>query len=171
MKKLILLSVVGLTCFTALGQSTTFKGRIIPEKEVPSEVLNSQLSNFKDVKVIRWKRQQSTGRKGNSIIRYVSFMREGKRPLSNARYSAEGEILFYSEYYSPRTIPNLLGPDLAKNFPDQRITGGVRIKLFKTEKEYYRVRLKKGSTVTYVFYDKEGNQVDRNKLPKDIDFR
>ena len=153
------------------GQTTKFEGKIISENEVPQQVIASQNANFGNKKVIRWKRQESTGRNGNSFTRYVSFMREGKRPLSNARYSLEGELIFYAEYYGSKNIPTMLATDLESNFSGYRITGGTHIKLYKTQKEYYRIRLKKGSTITYVFYDKFGNQVDRNKLPKDADFR
>ncbi|MEO0528262.1 MAG: hypothetical protein AAFZ89_13600, partial [Bacteroidota bacterium] len=61
--------------------------------------------------------------------------------------------------------------DLDANFSDYRVTGGTHIKLYKTQKEYYRVRLKKGALITYVFYDKNGAQVDRAKLPQDADFK
>mgnify|MGYP001791142428 FL=1 len=97
-------------------------------------------------------------------------MQEGKRPLSNARYTPSGVLIYYAGYYGPKTIPGFLLPDLESGFPGYRITGGTHIKLYQTQKEYYRIRLKKGSTITYVFYDKLGNQIDRNKLPKDAEF-
>ncbi|PRX56855.1 hypothetical protein [Flagellimonas meridianipacifica] len=171
MKRIVILSLVSLAFFAAIGQTTKFEGSIVSAEEIPEAVLSSQQANFGDKKVIRWKRQESTGRKGNSFTRYVSFMKEGKRPLSNARYSAEGEILYYSEYYGPKTIPGLLRPDLEENFSGSKVTGGVHIKLYKTKKEYYRIRLKKGSIVSYVYYDKNGGQVDRNQLPSDVDFQ
>ena len=170
MRKAILF--VTLLSFHALlsGQSNRFEGRVIPAEEVPASVLASQENNFTGKKVVRWRFQRSTGVKGNSIDRYVVTMKEGKRPLSNARYAPDGELIYYAEYYGLKTIPDFLVPDLRENFPGQRTTGGTHIKLYKTKKEYYRIRLKKGSTVTYVFYDKNGNQVDRNKLPADANF-
>ncbi len=171
MKRIAVLTCIGLMSLATMAQSTTFKGSIVLEDEVPDVVLSAQKSNFGDKKVVRWKKQTSTGRKGNSFTRYVSVMKEGKRPLSNARYSPEGEILYYAEYYGSKTIPTLLARDLNSNFSSYRITGGTHIKLYKTKKEYYRVRLKKGSMVTYVYYDKNGNQVDRNQLPSDADFQ
>lgn len=152
------------------AQTTTFEGSIIAESEVPLEVIASQAKNFEGKKVVRWKQQKSSGRKGNSFTRYVSVMKEGKRPLSNARYTPNGELLYYAEYYGSKNIPSFLLPDLRESFPGHRITGGTHIKLYQTQKEYYRIRLKQSSTVTYVFYDKNGNQVDRNRLPKDADF-
>ncbi|MEM1340185.1 MAG: hypothetical protein AAGF96_20685 [Bacteroidota bacterium] len=152
------------------GQSNQFEGRMVTEDEVPEEVLASHEDNFAGKKVVRWRFQRSTGANGTTLERYVVTMKEGKRPLSNARYTPDGELIFYAEYYGSKTIPGKLMPDLKENFPAHRITGGTHIKLYKTKKEYYRIRLKKGSTVTYVFYDKDGNQVDRNQLPADADF-
>ncbi len=170
MKNSVFLAIAGLTFLVSKGQTTTFEGRIISEEEVPEMVLNAQVNHFADAKIVRWKRQHSKGRVGNSFIRYVAVMKEGKRPLSNARYSSEGEILYYTEYYGHKSIPDFLRPDLQQNFAGHRATGGTHVRLYTTKKEYYRIRLKKGSTVTYVFYDKNGNQVDRNQLPKDTDF-
>lgn len=171
MKPLHLLLAALFTTSVLFGQTTKFEGRIVSENEVPKEVINSQIGNFGNKKVVRWKRQESIGRKGNRLLRYVSVMKEGKRPLSNARYAPDGELIFYAEYYGSKNIPELLRPDLESNFSGYRTTGGTHIKLYKTKKEYYRIRLKKGSTVTYVFYDKNGNQVDRNQLPADADFQ
>ncbi|MEM9363125.1 MAG: hypothetical protein AAGA43_10840 [Bacteroidota bacterium] len=151
-------------------QTTKFEGRIVTENEVPEEVIDSHTANFGNKKVIRWKKQESIGRKGNKLLRYVSVMKEGKRPLSNARYAPDGELIFYAEYYGSKNVPEFLLPDLKSSFSGYRITGGTHIKLYKTKKEYYRIRLKGGSTITYVFYDKNGNQVDRNTLPKDAEF-
>ncbi len=170
MKKIVLLGMTILFYTSILGQATKFEGRIIAPSEVPTQVMNAQKENFGAKKVVRWKRQQSTGRGGKTYLRFVSFMKEGKRPLSNARYSGEGDLLYYAEYYGSKNIPDFLRADLTQNFEGQRITGGTHIRLYKTKKEYYRIRLKNGSTVTYVFYDKNGNQIDRNKLPSDANF-
>ncbi|MEL6917559.1 MAG: hypothetical protein AAFO99_07490 [Bacteroidota bacterium] len=153
------------------GQSTTFEGQIIPVDRVPEEVVTTHETNFGGKKTLRWKYQKSKGRKGNSFTRYVAVMKEGKRPLSNARYSPDGTLIYYAEYYGTKTIPSLLRSDLDANFSDYRVTGGTHIKLYKTQKEYYRVRLKKEALITYVFYDKNGTQVDRAKLPQDADFK
>ena len=170
MKPIYLLGAALFFLCDLFGQSTTFKGPIISVGEVPSEVITAQNANFEGKKVVRWKSQESTGRQGNSFTRYISVMKEGKRPLSNARYTPSGVLIYYAEYYGPKTIPGFLLPDLESGFPGYRITGGTHIKLYQTQKEYYRIRLKKGSTITYVFYDKLGNQIDRNKLPKDAEF-
>ncbi|MEM1260651.1 MAG: hypothetical protein AAGH81_19155 [Bacteroidota bacterium] len=170
MKNVVFFTIASFTFLMGKGQPTTFDGRIISEGEVPEMVLNAQVDNFGDTKIVRWKRQRSSGPKGNSLTRCVAVMKEGKRPLSNARYSPAGEILYYAAYYGHKTIPDFLRPDLQEGFTGHRATGGTHIRLYKTKKEYYRIRLKKGSTVTYVFYDKNGNQVDRNKLPKDANF-
>ncbi|MEM6895088.1 MAG: hypothetical protein AAF554_15435 [Bacteroidota bacterium] len=170
MKRIYFLGMVLVLWGHISAQTTKFEGSIINASEVPSAVIASQAENFEGKKVVRWKRQNSKGRKGNSFTRYVSVMKEGKRPLSNARYTPSGELLYYAEYYGSKNIPAFLLPDLEASFPGYRITGGTHIRLYKTQKEYYRIRLKKTSTITYVFYDKNGNQVDRNKLPKDADF-
>ncbi len=152
------------------AQNASFEGRVINGEEVPEVVRATQDESFEDKKVVRWRYQKSTGAKGNSYERYIATMKEKKRPLSNARYAPDGELIYYAEYYGARTIPALLKPDLEKNFPNHRPTGGTHIKLYRTKKEYYRIRLKKGSTVTYVFYNRNGNQIDRNQLPSDAEF-
>ncbi|MEO0573441.1 MAG: hypothetical protein AAF039_17195 [Bacteroidota bacterium] len=170
MKKVVYFIMASFTFLIGKGQSTTFEGGIISQGEVPEMVLGSQVDNFGDTKVVRWKRQRSTGRKGNGLTRYIAVMKEGKRPLSNARYSPVGEILYYAEYYGHKTIPDFLSADLKQNFVGHKATGGTHIKLYRSKKEYYRIRLKKGSAITYVFYDENGNQVDRNQLPESANF-
>lgn len=171
MKRSTLIILLMLLSSTAMmAQSTVLEGRVIGQNDVPQAVVNRQTTQFPDAKVIKWKLQKATGVRGNSAERYVAVFKLGKRPLSNAKYKPDGTLLFFSEYYGPRTIPEIIKPDLSKNFSGHNITSGVHIKLYERQKEYYRIRLKKGAQLTYVFYDKEGNQVDRSTLPKDADF-
>ena len=156
--------------FILNAQKTSFQGSIVSEEDVPSDVLKSQASAFPSSKVVRWKEQISTGRKNNSIVRYVSLMKEGKRPLSTARFKESGELIYFAEYYNSKTVPDFLKESLAADFGDSRLTSGTHIKLFELNKEYYRIRLKKAGVISYVFYDKKGNQVDRTQLPKEAVF-
>jgi len=170
MKRTVLLGIVGLSFMVALAQSTKFEGRVVSQDEIPTVFKSTQAEHFGDQKVIRWKRQESKGRKDQAFIRFVAVMKKGKGLFSNARFAEKGELLYYAEYYDRKTIPDFLRKNLEQNFPNQKATGGTRVSIYRTKKEYYRIRLKAGNTVTYVFYDKNGNPIDRNQLPSDGHF-
>lgn len=169
-KTVVAIALFSFGLFGLNAQTNTFKGSIISESEVPESILSAQEENFSGKKIVRWKKQESTGRRGNSFTRYVVVMKEGKRPLSNARYTPDGSLLYYAEYYGPKNIPAFLLPDIESRFSEFRITGGTHIKLYKTQKEYYRVRLKNTNVTSYAFYDKQGNPIDRKDLPKEAEF-
>lgn len=97
----------------------------------------------------------------------ATFKKQGR--LGNyAYYTPEGELLAYSLFVDGFDLPDNIQEYCFRNYNQSRIKAAELIDLENPQQFIYRVRLNAEGLLTYVYFDNNGNPIDKFKLPREI---
>jgi len=166
MKKLINLLAIFLISMITFGQSN-FNLTVIQASDVPQAVKDQQNAKFPNINVEKWEKNTFTKKAGKPSEWFVAVFKENNNRV-RSRYANDGKAISATTYYLAAGIPQNIKDDAVSKYPGFTVTSGEKIKNFNSGKEYYRVRLKKGSSKLVLYYNPDGTEVKKENLPDEI---
>lgn len=140
------------------------KAQKIEESEVPQVVKDTYTTNF-SAPVLRWEWHQGKTNK-KSGERYIATFEEND--LKNrARFRKTGEVISATIYYKEENLPENIKAAAKKQFEGFTVKKGQKTKVYKSNKEFYRVRLNNGAQKGVFFSDLDGNPISKKNIPKE----
>jgi hypothetical protein len=175
MKKLLSLIVVCLLAITAYSQAKTKKGKAVARSssstpvdvaQVPQPVQDTHNQTFPGTTLTRWESRKGSGKK--EIQWYSAVFTTPESTKARARYKADGVLVSSSTHYDAAKAPEAVKSAAASRFSDYTLLGCEKINLPAKNKDFYRVRLKKGSTKVTTYMDETGAEITKEKAPAEI---
>lgn len=169
MKKMIVAAVCVLIAFSATAQRQRLAGKRssamspVEAAQVPDVVKKAQETAFPGIAVTRWEYREATGKKENTVSRYVAIFKQGEL-RARARYQKDGAAVSSSKYFGPKTAPEVITKALSR-YPDFELVSGSQTFVSKSSKTFYRVRMTRGTSRLIVYLDEAGNEVTKDKAP------
>lgn len=167
MKKYLILtlSIVFIPHLLVYAQ-VNLQAKKVEVTDVPQVVKDAYAANF-TAEIIRWelhqaKKADKTGEK------YVAIFKENNLDC-RARFKKDGTSISYSTYFKKENLPANIKAAAEKEFAGFMAQGGQKVKVFKNNKEYYKVRLSKGAQKGVFFCDLEGNPIEKKNVPQEAD--
>ncbi|MDN3724022.1 hypothetical protein QRD02_06480 [Aequorivita sp. SDUM287046] len=152
------------------AQNVKNNTQFIPQSEVPLPVLERQKSVFPTNFVSEWQVQKINEMQDAPNLRYIAKFEEDGRPGFSASYFPDGLLLYHSEFIPGEIIPAPVRLKIEENYKDFTIHNSEFISLYYPQREIYLVKLMDDMQMQYVFYDTNGNEIDKNNLPVELLF-
>jgi hypothetical protein len=171
MKKLVTLLFVCLLITTAYAQRTTAKKAKIARSssstpveaaQVPQAVQDSHNQSFSGTTLSRWELKQATGKK--EVQWYTAVFNTTESTKARARYKVDGTLISSTSYFGPEKTPEAIKAAAATRFSGYNLVGCSKINSAKKNKNYYLVRLKKGTTKITTLMDESGNEIGKDSF-------
>ncbi len=146
-----------------------YKVKQLKPDQVPSEVKASFAEKFPDIKLVKWEKHTAKGKRFKGS-KYVARFFEDKLPV-RSRFSVNGNPRTATTYYLGKKIKRLPEPVKAyakKNYPKFKLRNGRKIISLKSDKYMYVIKLKKAATVMHVFLNKNGQELSKENIAKEL---
>ncbi len=168
--KTTLLSSVLLLCFitNGIGQYKDVDRQTINESSVPSEVIRAQNMQFNDGFVIGWKLHVKNKLIQDDLTYYMANFKKNGRVGNYAYYSEIGTLLAYSVYVNSFDLPEGIQDYCNTHFQQKKIKSAELIDIENPKRFVYRVRLNNDGMLRYIYFDNNGNVIEKHKLPTEI---
>jgi hypothetical protein len=169
MKNTIYITIVTLFLYTSvLAQYSNIKRTILTTDEVPKEVQLSHQRQFNDGFVTGWKLHKRNVERPGDVEHYMAAFKKQGRLGNYAYYTQTGELLAYSLFVDGKDLPGNIREYCLRNFNTSSVKSAELIDLENPQRFIYRVRLNAGGSLNYLYFDSNGNKIDKFKLPAEI---
>ncbi len=162
------LSFILLAINCLFGQYSDIERSEIPEGQVPSAVLVSQQREFNQGFVTGWKIHTKNNALAEDVDYFMATFKNKGRLGNYAYYTVTGELLAYSLFVDARDLPENIQEYCFRNFNNSNIKSAELIDLENPQQFIYRVRLNEDGILNYLYFDNNGNVIDKFKLPLKI---
>lgn len=172
MKKLLSIVAICFLATTAFSQGKLKKGKAaarsasstaVEVAQVPQPVQDSHNQNFAGSTVHRWEVKQNSGKK--QLQWYTAVFTTTESMKAQARYKPEGNLVSSSTYYDAAKAPDAIKSAATSRYSGYTLVGCEKINVPSKSKNFYRVRLKKGSTKITTYLDDTGAEVTKEQAP------
>jgi hypothetical protein len=136
--------------------------------DVPELVTRAQRNKFNDGFVTKWKVHKESDKVENDAPYYMATFKKKGRLGNYAYYTEQGDLLAYSLFVDSFEVPANIREYCFRNYNDAKIKAAELIDLENPQQFIYRVRLNADGQLTYLYFDANGNPIDKFKLPKEI---
>jgi hypothetical protein len=150
---------------TIRAQYKDIDTKVIPENDVPEEIIKSQRKQFYDGFVTQWKLHTQNKANQNDTTYYMANFKNKGRRGNYAYYSTLGDLLASSIYMSPFDIPGNIKEYCINKYQETKIKSAELILIGSQNRQIYRVRLNKDGALTYLYFDTNGNPIDKRQVP------
>ena len=150
------------------AQYSNIARETITTNEVPEVVIKAQRDQFRDGFVTEWKMHKESDKIENDRPYYMATFKKKGRYGNYAYYAEEGTLLAYSLFVDSFEVPANIREYCFRNYDNAKIKGAELIDLENPQQFIYRVRLNADGQLTYLYFDANGNPIDKFKLPKEI---
>ena len=170
MKKLITLTfvIVFLCPISTHAQYHSIKRTVIQESEVPLSVIDAQRKQFYDGFVTEWQLHQKDDSWENDLTHYMATFKKDGRFGNYAYYSPQGELYAYSLLVNPFDLGESIQELSQKSYEGSRIKSAELIDIENPQVQIYRIRMNNEGQLNYLYFDINGNPIDKNRLPMKI---
>ncbi len=165
--KTVFVFLLSVCLYGATFAQINFNIQVIAAEDVPEAVLSSQAEYFSDISVLSWEQQTASGPNG-SLNRYVASFQEADKTVTRARYMENGVGITATTYHPGSKLPSVIQEAATENYADYRLMSGEKLLLLPTGKYLYRIRLRKGGKKLVVYLNKNGEEISRDDLPKEV---
>jgi hypothetical protein len=138
----------------------------IEASQVPQVVQDVHNQKFAGTTVTRWELKQATGKK--EIQWYAAAFSSAEGVKARARYKPDGTIISSTHYFGSAKAPEAIKSAAAARYSDYTLTGCEQITIPAKNKNFYRVKLRKGSTKITTYMDETGAEITKDKAPKEV---
>jgi len=138
---------------------------VIQESEVPLAVIDSQRTQFYDGFVTEWQIHQKDDSWENDLTHYMATFKKDGRFGNYAYYSPEGTLYAYSLFVNPYDLGESIQELSQKSFEGSRIKSAELIDIEDPQVKIYRIRMNNEGQLNYLYFDINGNPIDKNRLP------
>jgi hypothetical protein len=163
-----LLASCFLITLVAVGQYSDIVRVAINEAAVPETVQQAQQWQFPDGFVTGWKYHSLQQDIEDDTTYYMASFKRGGRPGNYAYFSADGTLLAYSLYVSSDDLPAGIQENAGRKLNGSVIKSAELIDLENPKRQLYRVRLNSDGLLKYIYFDMNGNLLERATLPSKI---
>jgi hypothetical protein len=170
MKKLTLLvfAALILSPICTFAQYHSIKRTVIQESEVPSEIIDAQRKQFYNGFVTEWQIHEKDASWENDLTHYMATFKKDGRFGNYAYYSPKGTLYAYSLFVNPFDLGESIQELSQKSFEGSRIKSAELIDIEDPQVQIYRVRMNNEGQLNYLYFDINGNRIDKNQLPVKI---
>jgi hypothetical protein len=168
--KNILYITVSLFFFTQItfAQYSSIGREDINTNEVPELVTNAQRNKFNDGFVTKWNVHKESDKVENDALYYMATFKKKGRLGNYAYYTEQGDLLAYSLFVDSFEVPANIREYCFRKYDNAKIKAAELIDLENPQRFIYRVRLNADGQLTYLYFDTNGNPIDKFKLPREI---
>lgn len=152
----------------ATAQYSNIERTTINESDVPEEVIRAQRMEFPGGFVTNWKFHKKQIAVDNDATYYMAAFKKAGRLGNYSYYTDTGKLLAYSLYMTRFDLPESIQNAAMNNLNGSVIKSAELIDLENPKRTIYRVRLNSDGSLQYIYFDNNGNQIDKRKLPPDI---
>lgn len=159
----------------ALGFSQDNQGKYTSENIdaslVPDAVKAAQEGYFPGWAVSQWKKNTLVTKEGATFYQFEAWYLYEKKQIAKAHYGEDGKGQFNQVFYGAAGLPVAVKNGAAKLYPGYTITTAQFLRVFSSNREGYKVNLKKGTQKVEIWLDKNGaelNQAYINQALKDL---
>jgi len=163
-----LLLCIILPVFSLNAQSGRVTYEDIGEGNVPIAVQESQLNSFPESFVTRWHLQREPFTKVNDTVFYRSSFQQNSVPGHKATYLTNGFLLYSSQFMRKNQLPQTIFLKIKQDHPDFVVEHANFITLYRSKFELYSIRLQEDNRFLDVYYDINGNKIEKDALPAEI---
>jgi hypothetical protein len=149
-------------------QYSSISREAINTNEVPELVIKAQRDKFSDGFVTNWKVHKESDKVENDIQYYMATFKKKGRLGNYAYYTKHGNLLAYSLFVDSFEVPANIREYCFQNYNNAKIKAAELIDLENPQRFIYRVRLNADGQLTYLYFDTNGNPIDKFKLPREI---
>lgn len=140
----------------------------INEAAVPELVQQAQQWQFPDGFVTGWKYHTlQEDIEGDTTYYMATFKRAG-RTGNYSYFSTDGTLLAYSLYVSSADLPASIQENASRKLEGSVIKSAELLDLENPKRQLYRVRLNNDGLLKYVYFDMNGNALEKRDLPPKI---
>ncbi len=150
------------------AQYSSIARETISTNEVPEVVTKAQRNKFNDGFVTTWKVHKESDKVENDTLYYMATFKKKGRLGNYAYYTEQGGLLAYSLFVDSFEVPANIREYCFRNYNDAKIKAAELIDLENPQQFIYRVRLNADGQLTYLYFDTNGNPIDKFKLPREI---
>ncbi len=152
----------------AIAQYSNINRENIDTNDVPENVAQAQKEQFRNGFVTNWKVHKKDKKVQNDTPYYMATFKKQGRLGNYAYYSEEGDLLAYSLFVDSFDLPENIQEYCFRNYNQTKIKAAELIDLENPQQFIYRVRLNAEGLLTYLYFDTNGNPVDKFNLPREI---
>jgi len=152
----------------AVAKYSGIDREVINTNEVPEVVTDAQKKQFRTGFVTKWKIHKKNEIFADDSAYYMATFKKQGRLGNYAYYTPEGELLAYSLFVDNFDLPENIQEYCFRNYNNARIKAAEFIDLEKPQQFIYRVRLNADGLLTYIYFNTNGNPIDKFKLPREI---
>jgi hypothetical protein len=138
----------------------------VDASQVPQAVKDSHEQSFSGSSATRWELKQATGKK--EVQWYTAVFTTAESAKAKSRYKIDGTNISSATYYGPDKAPETIKSAAAARFSDYTLMGCEKITVPSKSKNFYRVRLRKGSTKITTYMDESGAEITKEKAPAEL---
>lgn len=138
---------------------------IIKESEVPIAVIESQRKQFYDGFVTEWQIHEKDDSWENDLTHYMATFKKDGRFGNYAYYSPEGTLYAYSLFVNPFDLGESIQELSQKSYEGSRIKSAELIDIEDPQVKIYRIRMNNEGQLNYLYFDINGNRINKNQLP------
>lgn len=151
-----------------LSQYSSIAREVISTAEVPEVVILAQRNQFSDGFVTEWKMHKESDKIENDTPFYMATFKKKGRLGNYAYYTEQGTLLAYSLFIDSFEVPANIREYCFRNHANAQIKAAELIDLENPQRFIYRVRLNTDGQLIYLYFDTNGNPIDKLKLPREI---
>jgi hypothetical protein len=138
----------------------------VDASQVPQVVQDAHNQKFQGATLTRWELKQATGKK--EVQWYTALFTTSDGVKARSRYKADGTTISSSQYYGAAKAPEAIKSAAASRFSGYTLTGCEQISVPSKNKNFYRVKLRKGSTKVVTYMDETGAEITKEKAPAEV---
>lgn len=150
------------------AQYSSIARESINTTEVPELVTTAQRTKFNDGFVTNWKVHKESHKVENDTQYYMATFKKQGRLGNYAYYTEQGDLLAYSLFIDSFEVSANIREYCFRNHDNAKIKAAELIHLENPQRLIYRVRLNADGQLTYLYFDTNGNPIDKLKLPRKI---
>jgi hypothetical protein len=150
------------------AQYSSIDRKAINTSEVPDLVTTAQRTKFSDGFVTKWKLHKESDKVENDKPYYMATFKKQGGLGNYAYYTEQGDLLAYSLFIDSFNVPANIREYCFRNYNNAQIIAAELIDLENPQQFIYRVRLNAEGQLTYLYFDTNGNPIDKFKLPREI---